>query len=133
MLVDDIQSTTATINGLRDLGVRLAIDDFGTGYSSLLYLKRFPVGVLKIDHSFVDGLVTNPEDEMIAGAIISLAKALGLEVVAEGVETEDQRRIIERLGSDFGQGYLFGRPQGHLETLRLIESYARSQRHHSHA
>ncbi|MCP9816777.1 EAL domain-containing protein [Synechococcus sp. GreenBA-s] len=133
MLVDDIQSTTATINGLRDLGVRLAIDDFGTGYSSLLYLKRFPVGVLKIDHSFVDGLVTNPEDEMIAGAIISLAKALGLEVVAEGVETEDQRRIVARLGSDFGQGYLFGRPQGQKETLRLIEDYASSRRHHSHA
>ncbi len=133
MLVDDIQSTTATINGLRDLGVRLAIDDFGTGYSSLLYLKRFPVGVLKIDRSFVDGLVSNPEDEMIAGAIISLAKALGLEVVAEGVETEDQRCIIARLGSDFGQGYLFGRPQGQQETLRLIEAYARSQRHHSHA
>ena len=133
MLVDDIQSTTATINGLRDLGVRLAIDDFGTGYSSLLYLKRFPVGVLKIDRSFVDGLVTNPEDEMIAGAIISLAKALGLEVVAEGVETEDQRRIVARLGSDFGQGYLFGRPQDQQETLRLIEGYASSQRHHSHA
>jgi EAL domain-containing protein (putative c-di-GMP-specific phosphodiesterase class I) len=109
-LVDDIESTTATINALRDLGLRLAIDDFGTGYSSLLYLKRFPVGVLKIDRSFVSGLGKNPEDEVIATTILSLAKALELEVVAEGVENEHQLDCMRELGCDYGQGYWFGRP-----------------------
>ena len=109
-LVDDIESTTATINALRDLGLRLAIDDFGTGYSSLLYLKRFPVGVLKIDRSFVSGLGKNPEDEVIATTILTLAKALELEVVAEGVESEAQMNRMRELGCAYGQGYWFGRP-----------------------
>ena len=109
-LVDDIASTTATINALRDLGLRLAIDDFGTGYSSLLYLKRFPVGVLKIDRSFVSGLGKNPEDEVIASTILTLAKALELEVVAEGVENEAQMDRMRELGCDYGQGYWFGHP-----------------------
>jgi diguanylate cyclase (GGDEF)-like protein len=109
-LVDDIASTTATINALRDLGLRLAIDDFGTGYSSLLYLKRFPVGVLKIDRSFVSGLGKNPEDEVIATTILTLAKALELEVVAEGVENEAQMDRMRELGCDYGQGYWFGHP-----------------------
>lgn len=109
-LVEDIDSTVSTINALRDLNVRLAIDDFGTGYSSLLYLKRFPVGVLKIDRSFVNGLGMNPEDEVIATTILSLARALELEVVAEGVENQMQLERIRELGSDYGQGYLFGEP-----------------------
>jgi diguanylate cyclase (GGDEF)-like protein len=109
-LVDDIESTTATINALRDLGLRLAIDDFGTGYSSLLYLKRFPVGALKIDRSFVSGLGKNPEDEVIATTILTLAKALELEVVAEGVENEAQMDRMRELGCDYGQGYWFGHP-----------------------
>ena len=109
-LVEDIDSTVATINALRDLDLRLAIDDFGTGYSSLLYLKRFPVGVLKIDRSFVSGLGSNSEDEVIATTILSLAKALELEVVAEGVETEHQLSRMRELGCDYGQGYWFGRP-----------------------
>ena len=109
-LVEDNESTVATINALRDLDLRLAIDDFGTGYSSLLYLKRFPVGVLKIDRSFVSGLGSNSEDEVIATTIISLAKALELEVVAEGVENKHQLDRMRELGCDYGQGYWFGRP-----------------------
>lgn len=115
-LVEDIESTLTTINALRDLNLRLAIDDFGTGYSSLLYLKRFPVGVLKIDRSFVAGLGMNPEDEVIASTILSLARALDLEVVAEGVENEIQLERIRHLGTDYGQGYLFGRPVSINET-----------------
>ena len=110
-LVQDIPSTTTTIADLQQLGLKLAIDDFGTGYSSLLYLKRFPVGVLKIDRSFVADLGRDAEDEAIAQAIISLGRSLGVEVVAEGVETEDQEQRLRQLGCDFAQGYRYGRPQ----------------------
>jgi predicted signal transduction protein with EAL and GGDEF domain len=112
-LVEDIQSTAITIAGLQRLNLQLAIDDFGTGYSSLLYLKRFPVGLLKIDRSFVADLGPSPrdgEDEAIARAIISLAAGLGVKVVAEGVETPEQEARLLEFGCDFGQGYLYGRP-----------------------
>ena len=119
-LVEDIQSTASTIDGLRELGVKLAIDDFGTGYSSLLYLKRFPVGVLKIDQSFVADLGQDPEDEAIAQAIVSLAGALGVRVVAEGVETETQEARLLDYGCDYGQGYLYGKALTITESERLL-------------
>jgi diguanylate cyclase (GGDEF)-like protein len=112
-LVEDIQSTAETIEGLQRLKLQLAIDDFGTGYSSLLYLKRFPVGLLKIDRSFVADLgfqARDGEDAAIARAIISLASGLGVKVVAEGVETADQEAMLQEIGCNFGQGYLYGRP-----------------------
>ncbi|MFM7313046.1 MAG: putative bifunctional diguanylate cyclase/phosphodiesterase [Cyanobium sp.] len=107
-LVEDVQSIATTIDALRSLGLRLAIDDFGTGYSSLLYLKRFPVGLLKIDQSFVADLGSDPEDEAIAQTIITLARSLGVSVVAEGVESESQEAILRQLGCDEAQGYLYG-------------------------
>ena len=109
-LVDDIQATGDTIRGLQDLGLKLAIDDFGTGYSSLLYLKRFPVGLLKIDQSFVADLGHDPDDETIAKAIVSLARSLGVQAVAEGVETADQEKRLRKMGCEYGQGYRYGRP-----------------------
>jgi diguanylate cyclase (GGDEF)-like protein len=110
-LVQDIPSITSTIADLRQLGLQLAIDDFGTGYSSLLYLKRFPVGVLKIDRSFVADLGRDQEDEAIAQAILSLGSALNVEVVAEGVETEEQELRLQELGCMLAQGYRYGRPE----------------------
>ena len=110
VLMEEVQATAQTLRALKDLGVCLSIDDFGTGYSSLSYLKRFPVDVLKIDRSFVDGLGVDAEDDAIVTAVVSLAHALNLEVVAEGVETELQLMELRRLGCDAAQGYLLGRP-----------------------
>jgi diguanylate cyclase (GGDEF)-like protein len=104
------QTATATLEALKELGVRLAIDDFGTGYSSLAYLKRFPVDTLKVDRSFVDGLGRDAQDSAIVRSVVALAKALDLNVTAEGIETPAQQAQLELLGCDFGQGYLLGRP-----------------------
>ncbi|HZJ25573.1 MAG TPA: EAL domain-containing protein [Acidimicrobiia bacterium] len=110
-LMHDAESAGSALRSLRTQGLHLAVDDFGTGYSSLLYLKRFPVEVLKVDRTFVDGLGRDPEDTAIVGGVISLAHAMGLAAVAEGVESVDQLRELQRLGCDVGQGYLFGRPR----------------------
>ena len=106
-LMADAAASLSVLSALRSLGVELAIDDFGTGYSSLSYLKRFPVTVLKIDRSFVDGLGHDPDDTAIAGAIVSLGRSLGLSIVAEGVETARHLHELRLLGCDRAQGYLF--------------------------
>ncbi|HET7486922.1 MAG TPA: EAL domain-containing protein [Acidimicrobiales bacterium] len=111
VLMEEAEATAETLRGLKDLGVCLSIDDFGTGYSSLSYLKRFPVDVLKIDRSFVDGLGVDPDDHAIVAAVVGLAHSLGLEVVGEGVETALQLDELRRLGCDAAQGYLIARPQ----------------------
>jgi diguanylate cyclase (GGDEF)-like protein len=110
VLMEEVEATANTLYALKRLGVHLAVDDFGTGYSSLSYLKRFPVDLLKIDRSFIDGLGTDPEDGAIVLAIVSLAQALRLEVVAEGVEHFHQLEALHRLGCDAVQGYLLARP-----------------------
>jgi diguanylate cyclase (GGDEF)-like protein len=109
-LMDDTDATIETLHALRDLGVKLALDDFGAGYSSLSYLKRFQVDALKIDRSFVMGLVDNEEDVAIVSAITALAGTLGQRVVAEGVETLEQLQKLRALGCNAGQGYYFSRP-----------------------
>jgi diguanylate cyclase (GGDEF)-like protein/PAS domain S-box-containing protein len=113
-------ATTAQLRALKSLGVRLAIDDFGTGFSSLAHLRRFPVDVLKIDGTFVHGLGREPQDASIAAAVISLAHALGLTTVAEGIETAEQLAILTQLGCDRGQGHLFARAQPPAEAIRLV-------------
>src|SRR5262249_31287501 len=105
---------------LKQLGVRLAIDDFGTGYSSLAHLRGFPIDVLKIDRTFVAGLGRTPQDASIAAAIISLAHALGLETIAEGIETPEQLALLARLGCDVAQGFLFARPRPGGEAAQLV-------------
>ena len=110
VLMDDVDASQETLTALRRLGVRLGIDDFGTGYSSMSYLRRFPVDVLKVDRSFVDGLGADPSDSAIVAAIVTLAHTLGLRAVAEGVETGDHLAELRRLGCDYAQGFLFARP-----------------------
>jgi diguanylate cyclase (GGDEF)-like protein/PAS domain S-box-containing protein len=109
-LMRDPETSIHALGLLRDLGLHLSIDDFGTGYSSLSYLKQFPVECLKIDGGFIDGLDKSDEGPAIVMAVVALAEALGLACIAEGVETEDQRRTLQDLGCHLAQGFLFGRP-----------------------
>ncbi len=110
VVVDDAESTIRTLRCLKALGVKLAIDDFGKGYSSLNYVKRFPVDCLKIDRSFVCGIREHPEDLAIVHAVLTLGQSLGMEVVAEGVETAEQLDLLRGLGCEQAQGYHFARP-----------------------
>ena len=107
ILVHDADEALHRLQALARLGVRLAIDDFGTGYSSLAYLKRFPIDKLKIDRSFVQGLPGTDSDGAIVIAILQMARALGMKVIAEGVETEGQRRFLLDNGCDEFQGFLY--------------------------
>jgi len=110
LLLDDVEETIAKMEELKLLGVRFSLDDFGTGYSSLSYLKRLPLDQLKIDRSFVRDLLGDSSSSAIAQAVISLGRARGLSIIAEGVEFEEQRDCLARLGCHAYQGYLFGRP-----------------------
>jgi diguanylate cyclase (GGDEF)-like protein/PAS domain S-box-containing protein len=110
VLMDDVEMSEDTLGQLKRLGVKLVVDDFGTGYSSLSYLRRFPVDVLKVDRSFVDGLGSDPSDSAIVTAIVTLAHTLGLSAIAEGVETVEQLEELRRLGCDMGQGFYMARP-----------------------
>ena len=122
-LMNDTKAAGQVLRQLRSLGVHLAVDDFGTGYSSLTYLKRFPVETIKVDRSFVSGLGIDAEDTSIVDAVIKLGHSLGLTVVAEGVETPLQLTRLRDLGCEFGQGYLFGRPQP-AELIELAYAHA---------
>jgi diguanylate cyclase (GGDEF)-like protein/PAS domain S-box-containing protein len=110
MLVGNNQGTLALLHRIRALGVRLAIDDFGTGYSSLGYLSQYPLDVLKIDRSFVQGMDHGPNGRALASAVVALGRSLKLKVVAEGIERAEQEADLRNLGCDFGQGYLYSRP-----------------------
>lgn len=118
-LVDNNDLAIATMGRLHDLGVRIALDDFGTGWSSLAYLRRFPVSVVKIDRMFVEG-ATRPGsgDLEVIRAVIGLSHALGISVIAEGIETDLQAAVLTELGCSFGQGYLYGRPAPAAPLLR---------------
>ncbi|HAN47569.1 MAG TPA: GGDEF domain-containing protein, partial [Nitrospira sp.] len=110
LVMDNPEVATDFLNRLKQMGIRLAMDDFGTGYSSLSYLKRFPFDILKIDRSFVQNIVTDPDDAVIAVAVIGMAHSLGLQVIAEGVEDESQMRYLRSHLCDEIQGYQFCRP-----------------------
>ena len=110
VLMKDLEGSAKNMQALKKQGVQLAIDDFGTGYSSLSYLKHLPLDRLKIDMSFVQGVQDHASDRAIARAIVVLGHNLNMTVIAEGIETETQRKILWGYGCETGQGYLFGRP-----------------------
>jgi EAL domain-containing protein (putative c-di-GMP-specific phosphodiesterase class I) len=120
LIMDDVKLSIANLHAVRAMGVRVAIDDFGTGFSSLSYLSRLPVDSLKIDRSFVADMVTGPEGLSLVSIIINLAHSLKLRVVAEGVETDEQSRLLQLLSCDEMQGYLFSKP---VPAAQFAEKY----------
>jgi EAL domain-containing protein (putative c-di-GMP-specific phosphodiesterase class I) len=123
VVMEDLPGAREVMKKLSRLGVRLAIDDFGTGHSSLAYLKQFPVHEVKVDRSFVQGVAESPVDSAIVRAVISLADAMGIAAVAEGVETEDQVAELSTLGCQVGQGFYFSRPLGAGEFDDLLSRH----------
>jgi len=119
-LMMDAEHTLPLLDELRAMGVHLSIDDFGTGYSSLSALQQFPIGTLKIDQSFVRTAASDPDDATIVRSIIEMGRALGLQVLAEGIETEEQRRFLLQNGCEYGQGRLFGEPVSSDAFLDLV-------------
>jgi diguanylate cyclase (GGDEF)-like protein len=120
--VSTLEQNTAVLDRLKAMGVEISIDDFGTIYSSLSYLKRLPANAIKIDKSFVKGLGGEVEDTAIVRMIIGLAHTLGMEVIAEGVESEEQARLLKEMGCDFAQGYYFAQPLPPEEIPALLSS-----------
>jgi EAL domain-containing protein (putative c-di-GMP-specific phosphodiesterase class I) len=120
VVVSDPELATTRMDELHQLGVKLSVDDFGTGYSSLTYLKGLPVDEVKIDRGFVAGLAHDPADRAVVRAVVDIAHTLGMRVVAEGVEQEDQQGILRALGVDEVQGYLHARPMPALETAAWL-------------
>jgi diguanylate cyclase (GGDEF)-like protein len=123
-LMHDAGATLSRLMLLKALGVRIAIDDFGTGYSSLAYLRQFPIDILKIDRSFVSGIADSRESAALVHTLVQLGKVLGIETLAEGVETDDQRTQLETEHVDTGQGFLFARPLAVVDLDRLLSDAA---------
>jgi EAL domain-containing protein (putative c-di-GMP-specific phosphodiesterase class I) len=122
-LFADADTALLRLSALRAIGVRLAIDDFGIGFSSLWHLRQVPeVDLLKIDRAFISEIGRNRKDSAIVGAVIVLASSLGMEIVAEGIETEDQADQLRSMGADFGQGWYFGRPRELHDLGQLIST-----------
>lgn len=122
LIMKDLTGSIARMHELEKLGVKLAVDDFGTGYSSLSALKRFPLSRLKIDRSFIADIPHDADDMAITSAIISLAQKLGLEAIAEGVETHEQARFLVESGCSKIQGYLYSRPVDEEHFSRILEN-----------
>lgn len=122
VVMDNVEVAIQMLKRIRQLGIDLSIDDFGTGYSSLSYLHRFPLSILKVDRSFVMKMNQNNENKEIVRTIVTLAKTLKMDVIAEGVETQEQAAQLWALGCKYGQGYLFSKPVGAAEAGTLLES-----------
>jgi EAL domain-containing protein (putative c-di-GMP-specific phosphodiesterase class I) len=127
MLMENSARVSPLLPQIRELGVKLSIDDFGTGSSSLNYLHQFPINVVKIDRSFVSHVTSDPKHAEITRAVCTLAHKLKLELIAEGIELPEQLAFLQSLGCDYGQGYLFGKPQPAAKATLLLESPLHAQ------
>ncbi|MEB8432906.1 EAL domain-containing protein [Cocleimonas sp. KMM 6892] len=127
VLMETSASVRKNLHQLKDLNIEVAIDDFGTGYSSLSYLKKFDIDYLKIDKSFIQNLTEESDDIALVEAIIMMAHKLGCKVIAEGIETETQKRILADAGCDYGQGYYFSKPVNATQFHKLLESWNSKQ------
>ncbi|MGI2174054.1 EAL domain-containing protein [Shewanella ulleungensis] len=109
------------LSAINDIGISISMDDFGTGYSSLSYLRSYPFDTLKVDKSFINDITVDPGDLELVGAAIAMGHGLNLNVVAEGIETEEQYQLLNALKCDYGQGYLFSKPLPQAEFEALLE------------
>jgi len=125
LVMEDVAGNVSKLNAIRALGVAIAVDDFGTGYSSLAYLAKLPVQILKIDRSFIITMLEEPDTMTLVSTIISLAHSLRLKVVAEGVDAEEQARMLRLLRCDQMQGYLFSKPVPLEELAALLERHGK--------
>ena len=127
LLLDTSSSVADQLLDFHDAGIQVSLDDFGTGYSSLSYLQRFDIDFVKIDQSFVRHLIADSTDLALCQAIIAMAHALGMKVIAEGVETKQQRDLLAAAGCDYAQGYLFSRPIAatDFEAFMAVQASAR--------
>jgi EAL domain-containing protein (putative c-di-GMP-specific phosphodiesterase class I) len=132
VLIQNADKSEKILESVAELGVSIALDDFGTGYSSLAYLKRFPIHTLKIDRNFVKGLPDKRDDVAIIDAILALARSLGIKVVAEGVETEEQHAFLRDHHCHQMQGFLFARPMPSEELDRWLVANRSGRTPHAH-
>ena len=119
-LIPNINTALEVLGGLHTLGISLSMDDFGTGYSSLSHLHSFPFDVLKIDRSFIGRMTENDQAQQIVRTIMELARVLGMDVVAEGIETREQYRLLRQMGCRYGQGFLFAKPLPASDVSELL-------------
>ena len=119
-MIDSVERALERIEEVKKLGLMVAIDDFGTGYSSLSYLNNFPSNLLKIDKSFIDAMDNGESSKKYVASIISIGHILGLEVISEGVEREDQVETLSKIGCDYIQGFVWGRPLPPEDAAKLI-------------
>ncbi len=124
IMIDSVDKALQVINELKEMGIKIAIDDFGTGYSSLSYLNRFPANLLKIDKSFVDKMNTGDSAKQYVAAIVSIGHIMGFDVIAEGVEEQDQLEILGKVGCDFIQGFIWGRPLPEKDAEKVVAENA---------
>jgi EAL domain-containing protein (putative c-di-GMP-specific phosphodiesterase class I) len=128
LVMENIEENIPKLKAIRELGATVAVDDFGTGYSSLSYIARLPISALKIDRAFVESMTDSPDSMSIVQTIISLAHSLKLNVIAEGVETAEQQKLLGLLRCDEAQGFLFGRPLAAEHTLALLQKQGKEIR-----